>query len=734
MKTVLCRLFLLLLSAAFLSTDAMALQTSASREDESRHRLAPAQRKPVPMLVRFSGSLGQGKAQPGEVRGLFFNIYERQDSPAPIWSESQNVTVDAEGRYTVLLGASSTEGIPESLFANGEARWVGIVDQGSNEEVRIMLVSVPYALKAADAATLGGRPASDFVLSSASATTSTGDSAPGSVDTAAINNGATNGTANFLAKFDGASTIVNSAFVEVGGRFGLGTATPNFQIDIQNADATATGANLFRIQSPSVNGATMHFISTSANGRHWGFGSNFILGNGEFGIYDYTAAASRFFINSAGQIGLGTTNPAYLLDVQSSTTGATGANLMRLQTPSTNGALIRFISTSANGRDFGFGSNFILGTGEFGIFDYTAGVSRLLISGTGNVGIGTSTPSAKLEAIQTAVGAGAPSVAVPPPSAVRGDATSTSGVTAGVLGISSGALGRGVLGESLSSTGQNAGVFGLAASSPDGTGVWGEAVSTTGDTAGVFGRSFSNTGTGVLGEAVATSGDAVGVAGISRAAGGTGVLGEVTANTGENYGISGRVFNSTNAGSAAGMFINNGTGSLILGRTSTAPGTVNVFRVSTTGAVFGNGVFNTSGADFAESVAVKEDRSNYQPGDVLAIDTTGTRRFGKVATPYSTLVAGIYSTRPGVLASPHPMEDPRIANEEVPLAVVGIVPCKVTNENGAIKAGDLLVSSSREGYAMKGTDQKRMNGAVIGKALQDMKGATGVVEVLVSLQ
>lgn len=734
MKTAFRPLALLLISAAFLSPAAMAWQTAASREDESRHRLSVAQRKPVPMLVRFSGSLGQGNAQPGEVRGLFFNIYERQDSPAPLWSESQNVTVDAEGRYTVLLGASSAEGIPESLFAKGEARWVGIVDSGSNEETRIMLVSVPYALKAADAATLGGRPASDFVLTSASAATSTGDSAPGSVDTAAINNGATNGTASFLAKFDGASTIVNSAFVEVGGRFGLGTATPNFQIDIQNADASAAGANLFRIQSPSVNGATMHFISTSANGRHWGFGSNFILGNGEFGIFDYTANASRLFINSAGQIGLGTANPAYQLDIQNATTAAAGASLMRLQTPSTFGALIRFISTSANGRDFGFGSNFILGQGEFGFYDYTAGASRLLISAAGNVGVGTSTPSAKLEVIQTAVGAIEPTVAVPPPSAVRGDATSTSGVTAGVLGLSSGALGRGVLGLSLSGTGANAGVFGQSASSPDGTGVWGESRSDTGDSIGVFGRSYSNVGTGVLGEAIHTSGDAAGVAGISRAAGGTGVLGEVTANTGENYGISGRVFNSTSTFSTAGMFINNGSGNLLAGRTSTAGGTQNVFKIDTTGKGFFNGGTQTGGADFAESVTVKDAVSDYQPGDVIAIDTTGTRRFAKSAGAYSTLVAGIYSTKPGILATPHTMDDVRIASEEIPMAVVGIVPCKVTNENGAIKAGDLLVSSSRAGYAMKGTDQKRMNGAVIGKALQAMKGATGVIEVLVSLQ
>jgi hypothetical protein len=69
-----------------------------------------------------------------------------------------------------------------------------------------------------------------------------------------------------------------------------------------------------------------------------------------------------------------------------------------------------------------------------------------------------------------------------------------------------------------------------------------------------------------------------------------------------------------------------------------------------------------------------------------------------------------------------------------PLAVVGIVPCKVTAENGAIARGDLLVTSSRPGYAIKGTDRSRMLGAVVGKALQPLDQGTGLIEVLVTLQ
>jgi hypothetical protein len=115
------------------------------------------------------------------------------------------------------------------------------------------------------------------------------------------------------------------------------------------------------------------------------------------------------------------------------------------------------------------------------------------------------------------------------------------------------------------------------------------------------------------------------------------------------------------------------------------------------------------------------------------IDASGERRLSLSQTPYSTLVAGIYSTQPGVVASQHRVDD-ALPNNEVPLAVIGIVPCKVTAENGPIAAGDLLVTSATPGHAMKGTDRARMLGAVVGKALEPLREGGGVIQVLVTLQ
>ena len=137
------------------------------------------------------------------------------------------------------------------------------------------------------------------------------------------------------------------------------------------------------------------------------------------------------------------------------------------------------------------------------------------------------------------------------------------------------------------------------------------------------------------------------------------------------------------------------------------------------------------GGDYAESVDVIGRRKSYEPGDVLVIDPDAPGKFLESAEPYSTSVAGIYSTKPGLVGR---REGAPKNPDAVPMAMVGIVPTKVDAENGPIRPGDLLVTSSTLGYAMKGTDRSKMLGAVIGKALGSLDSGKGVVEVVVMLQ
>lgn len=139
------------------------------------------------------------------------------------------------------------------------------------------------------------------------------------------------------------------------------------------------------------------------------------------------------------------------------------------------------------------------------------------------------------------------------------------------------------------------------------------------------------------------------------------------------------------------------------------------------------------GGDYAEAVDVSGERTNYHPGDVLVIGATSGSDVAKSSEPYSTLVLGVYATKPGVVGR-RQTADAKTSTTEVPMAMVGIVPTKVSAENGPIRRGDLLVTSSTVGYAMKGTDRSRMLGAVVGKALGNLNSGTGVIEVAITLQ
>jgi hypothetical protein len=118
----------------------------------------------VPRLVNFSGkAIDQGKVLTG-VTGATFAIYSEETGGSPLWLETQNVQADSKGNYTARLGVTKSEGLPLDLFTSGEARWLGVQVNGGEEQPRVLLLSVPYALKAADAQTLAGLPASAFML------------------------------------------------------------------------------------------------------------------------------------------------------------------------------------------------------------------------------------------------------------------------------------------------------------------------------------------------------------------------------------------------------------------------------------------------------------------------------------------------------------------------------------------------------------------------------------------
>ena len=231
----------------------------------------------VPRLLQVSGTLHPAaqtpdssiaKREPNNSTTVLFSLYEFQDGGSPLWSETQSVQIDEQGRYTVLLGATQPAGLPLDLFMSGKALWLGVQPEtaGASEEPRVLLVAVPYALKAVDADTLGGLPPSAFLQAAGSAGAAayllTGP--PGSAASAADFPDATSvtgaGTADYIPRWVSASKIANSVLFQSGtgstAKIGINTTTPASTLDI-GGGGTVRGA----LSLPATGTAT----STSGN-------------------------------------------------------------------------------------------------------------------------------------------------------------------------------------------------------------------------------------------------------------------------------------------------------------------------------------------------------------------------------------------------------------------------------------------------------------------------------------
>jgi len=161
-----------------------------------------------------------------------------------------------------------------------------------------------------------------------------------------------------------------------------------------------------------------------------------------------------------------------------------------------------------------------------------------------------------------------------------------------------------------------------------------------------------------------------------------------------------------------------------------------VFRVEADGDVYADGtVYSSTWQVGAADVAERINTSEWvEAGDVVEIDPDHVGFFRKARGLYSRRVAGIISTSPGVILG----NDVDDATDEWDdgrpvLAIAGRVPVKASVENGPIAVGDLLVSSSISGVAMKG-DPAAAIGAVVGKAMEPLDKEEGVIMAQVTLR
>jgi len=161
-------------------------------------------------------------------------------------------------------------------------------------------------------------------------------------------------------------------------------------------------------------------------------------------------------------------------------------------------------------------------------------------------------------------------------------------------------------------------------------------------------------------------------------------------------------------------------------------GNGSLYGVYSAGDLYVSGNCLPAGGTCDEDVAEYIDtHANVEAGDVVEIGPDG--RSMKSTSAYSTKVIGVISTNPAIIFPGGNQGDEKKANRE-PLALAGVVPVKVSTENGNIEAGDLLTSSNTPGHAMRCADTNKCTGTIIGKALESFDGDSGVIKIIVTLQ
>ncbi|HVM91491.1 MAG TPA: tail fiber domain-containing protein [Terriglobales bacterium] len=304
----------------------------------------------VPMLSKFNGTLTDINSKPiTTISGVTFSLYAEAEGGAALWMETQNVQPDKNGRYTVTLGSSKSTGLPVDVFVSGQARWLGVQVSGQAEYPRVLLMSVPYALKAADAATIGGLPPSAFMLANPGSNSATSrDERSGMASTGNANGESKDGpqvaysavktpktpggSVGYVPLWTtnpniiGNSNVFQSTSGSNSGFVGLGTNSPLSLLQLATSNPGKLGPSLTLMNTAGLAGAG---ASVDFDGYNLGTAlpevrvQSFDDGNYSSSLVFQTkipgaasnGLAERMRIADYGYVGINNNNPSYPLDI-----------------------------------------------------------------------------------------------------------------------------------------------------------------------------------------------------------------------------------------------------------------------------------------------------------------------------------------------------------------------------------------------------------------------------------
>lgn len=548
------------------------------------------------------------------------------------------------------------------------------------------------------------------------------------------------------------------------GNVGIGTTTPSAPLEInksQNAGTTLVLDNSYTTVGNSAftgfwlkQGAVARFFLGALND------GNTVLygGPGAVQFWNYangpmlfaTNSVERMRITGAGNVGIGTSGPGAKLEVlgdgnNTRITHATPSSFAGITIYENNIQKAAFNAIGSDSTNPGIvgGANAVQ-VWNFSSSPIVFGIhysERMRIDSAGNLGIGTNSPQTKLDVagqvrsstggfvfpdgtLQTtaAVSGGGGNGTI---TSVTAGAGLTGGGTSGAVSLDIGA------GTGLSVAADNISVnYGSTA----GTAVQGNTSVTVSAGDGMTGGGSLTLGAG--GSVTLTNGDRGSSQNIfknvANAAGAT----QFSANSNSD------ALRFEGTGGTSVTF--DATAKKIIINSSTSGSTISAANVSE-----GQFAQNTGGGNFsfpadvtvAGNIAAKyQDVAEWVPsrqklsaGTVVVLDTQQSNHVIASSSAYDTRVAGVVSAQPGVILGEG-------GENKAMIATTGRVKIKVDASRAAIHVGDLLVTSDKEGVAMKseplslgGTPIHRP-GTLIGKALEPLEKGTGEILVLLSLQ